>query len=86
MKRLIVYLAFIICCGPSQGGEKKEADAVEVIATVNTFNLWDDDQLIMTTHEEKSTLENCGAMWNGELPALNKNMMPFVRNTLDLIK
>uniref|UniRef100_A0A8R1XZI3 Uncharacterized protein n=1 Tax=Onchocerca volvulus TaxID=6282 RepID=A0A8R1XZI3_ONCVO len=52
MKKLIVHVAFIICCEPLQS-EKKMADAVEIIIDINAFKLWNDDQLITTTQEEK---------------------------------
>ncbi|KAM3717849.1 putative yippee-like protein [Dirofilaria immitis] len=100
MTKLMVYIAFIICCGP-QNGKKYEpkhdgqtheqghiilvADAV-VIEDNKSYKPYDDSELTVTSQIEQSTMMNCDRIRNERLPALEKNPMLFIRNTFDLIK
>ncbi|EJD73788.1 hypothetical protein LOAG_18812 [Loa loa] len=84
MAKLVAFLLFVIYCGAAPGG----GNAGRVMAIVmhgEADKLWDNDQLIGTMQLE-STLTNYGTIEDGRLPALERNPMLFVRNTLELIK
>ncbi|VIO96956.1 Uncharacterized protein BM_BM10170 [Brugia malayi] len=89
MAKLIVYLAFVICCGGMRL-QNMEAMAAGIVADVITDykaeNLWDDDLLMATKQVEESTLTNCDTMKDGRLFVLEEKPLLLMTNTVNLMK
>ncbi|EFO13085.2 hypothetical protein LOAG_15445 [Loa loa] len=91
MAKLIVYLAFFICCqaagqNAAGGGGVGGAAVAEVITDYKADKLWEDGRLIVTTKVEESMLMNYGIVEDGRSFILEDKPFLFVGNSLDLIK
>ncbi|KAK6107151.1 hypothetical protein QQG55_27040 [Brugia pahangi] len=89
MAKLIVCLAFVICCGGMQL-QNMQAMAAGIVADAitdyKTDKMWDDDLLMATTQVEESTLTNCDTMENGGLFILEEKPLLLMANTVNLMK
>ncbi|VDN84241.1 unnamed protein product [Brugia pahangi] len=90
MAKLIVCLAFVICCGQNmiqlQNMQAMAAgiapiSVADIITDYKAEKLWDDDLLMATTQVEESTLTNCGTMENGGLFILEEKPLLLMANT-----
>ncbi|KAK6107138.1 hypothetical protein QQG55_26980 [Brugia pahangi] len=87
MAKLIVYLAFIICCNRQQNGAVVPGGVVaDVITDYKTDKLWADGLLMKATQVEESTLTNCDTMENGGLFILEEKPLLLITNTANLMK
>ncbi|VDN83399.1 unnamed protein product [Brugia pahangi] len=93
MAKLIVCLAFVICCGGMQLQNMQAMAAgiapisvADAITDYKTDKMWDDDLLMATTQVEESTLTNCGTMENGGLFILKEKPLLLMANTVNLMK
>nr|CDP97138.1 Bm10171 [Brugia malayi] len=91
MSKLIVFLAFIICCNRqqnAQAGARAAAAgaAAEVVTNYRADKLWDDDLLMETMQVEESTLTNCDTMKDGRLFILEEKPLLLMTNTVNLMK
>ncbi|KAK6107143.1 hypothetical protein QQG55_27000 [Brugia pahangi] len=91
MAKLIVCLAFVICCGQNMIQlQNMQAMAAGIVADIITDykaeKLWDDDLLMATTQVEESTLTNCDTMENGGLFILEEKPLLLMANTVNLMK
>ncbi|KAK6107147.1 hypothetical protein QQG55_27020 [Brugia pahangi] len=91
MAKLIVYLAFVICCGGNmmqlQNMQAMAAGIVaDAITDYKTDKMWDDDLLMATTQVEELTLTNYDTMENGGLFILKEKSLLLMTNTVSLMK
>ncbi|VIO96953.1 Uncharacterized protein BM_BM10173 [Brugia malayi] len=87
MAKLIVYLAFIICCNRQQNGAVVQGGVVaDVITDYKADKLWADDLLMKTIQVEESTLTNCDKMENGRLFVMEEKPLLLMTNTVNLMK
>ncbi|EJD73544.1 hypothetical protein LOAG_19039 [Loa loa] len=91
MAKLIVYIAFFICCqapNARQAGQRQngEVRAAEIITDYKADELWEDGRLIATTKVNKSTLMNYGTMEDGRSFILEEKPFLFMENSFNLIK
>ncbi|VBB27850.1 unnamed protein product [Acanthocheilonema viteae] len=94
MTKLIVYLAFCICCQraanqQAQGAAMASISVAKVLTDCIVEKFWNNGQLIATMQVEQSTITNCGTMEDGRPSPISfqeKSPLQFMINTLNLIK